>query len=244
MAMRDTPSILPLRLEALGFEASGRRLLEDVSLEIPAGGITCVIGPNGAGKSLLLRLCHGLIKPTAGRVVWAHGDGVMAGVRRHAMVFQAPVMLRRSARANVEHALGAIGVARGPARARAEAVMQRFGLAAFAGQPARLLSGGEKQRLAIARAWALEPQLIFLDEPSSQLDPGATRQIETMLGALAAEGVSLLMTTHDIAQARRLADRVVFLNRGRLVESGPAAEFFNAPRSPDARAFLAGELLW
>lgn len=241
--MRDTPSILPMSAEALSFSAGGKILLDAVSFSLPQGGITALVGPNGSGKSLTLRLCHGLLTPTSGRVSWALPAGT-GGWRRHAMVFQKPVMLRRSARANLLHALAAIGVDRAGREARSDLALDRFGMAALAGRPARLLSGGEQQRLAIARAWAMAPQLLFLDEPTSQLDPGATRQIEEMLATLKAEGVTLVMASHDMGQVRRLADRVLFLNRGRLVEDAPTRRFFEAPASADARAFVAGDLVW
>jgi len=238
MAMRDTTSILPLSVQELSFEADGKRLLDDVSFTLPKGGVTAIIGPNGAGKSLTLRLCHGLLAPCAGSVRWQTDTGR----RRHAMVFQRPVMLRRSARANIMHALGAVGMTE--AASRADAALARFGLAALAERPARLMSGGEQQRLAIARAWALEPEVLFLDEPSSQLDPGATRQIEQVIAALAAEGMTILMTTHDLGQARRLSQRILFLNRGRLIDDAPTEIVFAGKASADARAFIAGDLLW
>ncbi|MDP3546849.1 MAG: ATP-binding cassette domain-containing protein, partial [Phreatobacter sp.] len=216
--MRDTASILPLRVEELCFEAGGRRLVDAVSFTLHRGGVTAIIGPNGSGKSLTLRLCHGLITPTGGRIGWASPAGEIGGANRHGMVFQKPVMLRRSARANIIHALAASGASWRERRARSDEALARFGLAALSDRPARLMSGGEQQRLAIARAWALRPEVLFLDEPTSQLDPGATRQIEEMLAALKAEGVTLVMATHDMGQVRRLADRVIFLNRGRLVE--------------------------
>jgi tungstate transport system ATP-binding protein len=236
--MRETASILPLSAEGLVFEREGKRLLDGVSFALPKGGITAIIGPNGAGKSLTLRICHGLIAPTAGVARWA----AEPGAKRHAMVFQRPVMLRRSVEANLLHALRASG-APDPA-GQARAALLRFGLGELADRPARLLSGGEQQRLAIARAWALEPEALFLDEPTSQLDPGATRQIEQAIARLAAEGMTILMTTHDLGQARRLATRVLFLNRGRLVEDADAARFFAEPSTPEARAFIAGDLLW
>ena len=236
--MRDHVSILPLRVEGLGFAANGKQLLDAVSFTLPKGGITVIIGPNGAGKSLTLRLCHGLLAPSAGTVCW-HAESML---RRHAMVFQRPVMLRRSARANIIHALHAFGMADVPSRA--DNALARFGLMAMADRPARLMSGGEQQRLAIARAWALEPEVLFLDEPSSQLDPGATRQIEEIITTLAAEGMTIVMSTHDIGQARRLSQRVLFFNKGRLIEDSSSATFFSAPVSPEARAFIAGELLW
>jgi tungstate transport system ATP-binding protein len=238
MAMRDITSILPLSVQELSFEVDGKRLLDSVSFVLPKGGVTAIIGPNGAGKSLTLRLCHGLLAPSAGAVLW-HTD---TGRRRHAMVFQHPVMLRRSARANIVHALGAVGMADAPSRT--DAALARFGLSVLADRPARLMSGGEQQRLAIARAWALEPEVLFLDEPSSQLDPGATRQIEEVIAALAAEGMTILMTTHDLGQARRLSQRILFLNRGRLIDDAPTDIVFAGKASADARAFIAGDLLW
>ncbi len=239
--MRDVASILPLTVDGLCFEAGGKRLLDGVSFTLPRGGVTCLIGPNGAGKSLLLRLCHGLLTPSAGAIRWQADGG--AGLRKgHGMVFQRPVMLRRSARDNILHALRATGAA--DAAERTAEALQRFGLDALAGEPARLLSGGEQQRLAIARAWALRPEVLFLDEPTSQLDPGATRQIEEMVSALAAEGMTILMTTHDLGQGRRLAGRVLFMHRGQILEDAPADRFFASPATPEASAFLAGELLW
>ena len=241
MAMRDTASILPLSVEGICFAAGGKTLLNGLSFTLPKGGLTAIIGPNGAGKSLTLRLCHGLLEPSSGAMRW-QGQPPKGGPRRHAMVFQRPVMLRRSASANIAHALAAQGDDR--ISERAATALSRFGLADLAARPARLMSGGEQQRLAIARAWALGPELLFLDEPTSQLDPGATRQIEAIIASLAAEGMTILMTTHDLGQARRLSQRVLFLNKGSLLEDAATETFFSAPSSPEARAFIAGDLLW
>ncbi|AZO80640.1 MULTISPECIES: ATP-binding cassette domain-containing protein [unclassified Bosea (in: a-proteobacteria)] len=240
--MLSPTSILPLTVEAAAFSGDGKLLVEPNSFIISAGGLTVLLGPNGAGKSLTLRLCHGLLTPSRGAVRWAAGADGRA--KRHAMVFQKPIMLRRSVEANITHALAAAGANSAERKERATQALQRFGLAERASQPARLLSGGEQQRLAIARAWALRPELLFLDEPTSQLDPAATRQIEELLSGLVAEGITVMMSTHDLGQARRLADRVLFLHRGRLVEDAPAKDFFAGPQSAEARAFLAGELLW
>lgn len=237
-------STLPLTLDGAGVVVDGRVLLGQIDWTLQRGGITAIIGPNGAGKSLLLRLCHGLILPSRGRVRWA-GPGDAGGrSRRHAMVFQRPVMLRRSARANILQALTVAGLGRKERLDKADAALARFGLTELAAQPARLLSGGEQQRLAIARAFALSPDVIFLDEPCAHLDPGATRQIEEMLRALEGEGITLVITTHDLGQARRLARQILFLHNGRLMEQGPVETFFAAPQTPEARAFMAGELLW
>jgi tungstate transport system ATP-binding protein len=202
-----------------------------------------ILGPNGAGKSLLLRLCHGLIQPTAGRVRWRGVNGAALRLRQ-AMVFQRPVMLRRSAAGNIGFALKLRGVGRRERQARVAEVLARTGLASLAHAHARVLSGGEQQRLALARAWALEPEVLFLDEPTASLDPAATRAIEELVASIHHSGTKIVMTTHDLGQARRLADEVLFLNHGRLVEAGPAARFFARPATREAAAFLKGELMW
>jgi tungstate transport system ATP-binding protein len=233
---------LPLTLERVSFEAGGQRLIDDLSLTLDRGTRTVVLGPNGAGKSLLLRLCHGLIRPTAGRVRWACDEP--ARLRRHqAFVFQRPVLLRRSAAANVAYALAVAGVPRAARRRRVHAALEQVGLDHIADRPARVLSGGEQQRVALARAWALAPKILFLDEPTANLDPAATRAIEAVIAAMGAAGVKIVMTTHDLGQARRQADEIVFLHQGRLVEHADAGCFFMRPATPEARAFVAGELL-
>ncbi len=235
--------ILPLRFESVGFDAGGQRLLDDIDFEVERGRPVVVLGPNGAGKSLLLRLAHGLLAPTRGRVHW-QGAGAEAARAHQAMVFAEAVLLRRSVAANVAHALSVRGVDGAERTARVERVLADTGLDARAGQPARSLSSGERQRLALARAWALEPEVLFLDEPTGSLDPAATGQVEAIVSRLAAEGRQIVMTTHDLGQARRIAGRVLFLHRGRLLEDAPAGAFFESPASDEARAFLAGDLVW
>jgi tungstate transport system ATP-binding protein len=237
--MRAPESILPLTLDGVGFAAGGRSLLEGVSLRLEAGRRTVILGPNGAGKSLLLRLCHGLLAPSSGAVRWSGG----AERRRQAMVFQRPVLLRRSAVANIRYVLALHGVPWRRRNGRAMEALERFGLVHLAHRAARVLSGGEQQRLALARAWAAGPEVLFLDEPTASLDPAATAAVEAAVREFDAAGTKIVMTTHDLGQARRLADEVVFLSRGRLVEHSPAAAFFNGPESAQARAFLAGELV-
>lgn len=236
-----TRRILPLRLEDVAYEAGGRRLLESINAEFEQGPRSIVLGPNGAGKSLLLRICHGLIRPSAGAVRWLGPEPEEA--RRHqAMVFQRPVMLRRSAAANIDYALAVRGLPRHFRRRRVAEALDATGLGRIARQSARTLSGGEQQRLALARAWALEPEVLFFDEPTANLDPGATRAIEAIIRAIAQAGTKIVMTTHDLGQARRLADEILFLNEGRLVERSSAQDFFAGPRAPEARAFLEGRL--
>ena len=236
-------TILPLVLEQVGYSVGATRILDSISTTFEASPVSVVLGANGAGKSVLLRLCHGLLAPTTGRIAW---DGAFAGDphRRQAMVFQHPVMLRRSALANVEYGLALAGRGRAERTEQARHMLDRVGLLALAERPARLLSGGEQQRLALARAWALRPEVLFLDEPTANLDPSATRAVETTIASIAAEGTKVIMTTHDLGQARRLAGEVLFLHRGRLVERSPHDRFFAAPQTAEAAAFIRGELPW
>jgi tungstate transport system ATP-binding protein len=199
-----------------------------------------VMGPNGAGKSLLLRLLHGLLTPSSGQVLW-HGRPLDDDLRRRqAMVFQRPVLLRRSVAANIRFVLKLRGLA---APERTAEILHEVGLGKQAGQPARLLSGGEQQRLSLARALALEPEVLLLDEPTASLDPASTAAIETIVQGAHRRGTKVIFVTHDIGQARRLADDVVFLNRGRLLEHTPAPQFFGNPVSQPARDYLAGRLI-
>ena len=234
--------LLPLTVRDLSLAIGGKLLLDGVSFRLDDGGRTVILGPNGAGKSMLMRLCHGLLKPTTGNIAWA-GNPPGQAARRHAMVFQRPVMLRRSVAANVEHSLAIRRVPRSRRPGLVDEALIRAGLTQKAGQPARTLSGGEQQRLVIARAAALEPDVLLLDEPCSNLDPEAVRGIEELIRAVGDAGTKIIMTTHDMAQARRLADDVLFLHRGSLLEHAPAARFFESPAHPAAARFLAGALL-
>lgn len=238
-------SILPLRAENLRYEVDGTGLIDGISLSVDPGAFAVVLGPNGAGKSLLLRLLHGLISPTSGTIAWA-GAAEMRGRtlrQRQAMVFQRPVLLRRSVEANVRYALKWQGAAPGELQAASEYALERAGLIDRRRVPARLLSVGEQQRLVVARALAGEPDILFLDEPTASLDPASVQQIETLLIEANAAGTAMVLVTHDIGQARRLGQEIVFVHRGRLVESGAANDFFTAPKSPAARAYLEGEIV-
>jgi len=236
-------TILPLRLHEVCFGVGSRAIIERISLEIESGPSTIILGANGAGKSVLMRLMHGLLSPASGRVEWS-GSERPGAPRKQAMVFQRPVMLRRSARANVEYALKIAGV---PGAKRAPLVreaLEGVGLSHLASRPARVLSGGEQQRLALARAWALHPEVLFLDEPTASLDPSATREVEAVIRAFDAAGTKIVMATHNLGQARRLGDEIVFLDRGRLVERTPVEQFFSQPQTAQAAAFIKGELPW
>lgn len=237
--MRAPVTHLPLIAEGLRYTAGGVAILQGIDLAIDVGPPLVILGPNGAGKSVLLRLLHGLIVPTAGNIAWS-GDPDRP---RGAMVFQRPVMLRRSVLANAAYPLKLAGMGRTARRAAAIAALERVGLAPLAMRPARRLSGGEQQRLALARAEATGPEVVFLDEPCASLDPAAARAVEAIIAGIAGRGAKVVMTTHDLAQARRLAGEVAFLHRGRLLEQAPAETFFTAPGTPEAAAFLCGELL-
>jgi tungstate transport system ATP-binding protein len=231
--------MLPLVLDQVSFVVNGRTLIDRVTAEIGAGPRTIILGPNGAGKSVLMRLCHGLLGPTSGRIVWR---GENAGRQRQAMVFQRPVMLRRSALGNVVYGMKLAGIAPRERELRAQDVLEAVGLSHLAERPARMLSGGEQQRVALARAWALNPEVLFLDEPTANLDPGAVRDIERIIAQVHASGTKIIMTTHNLGQARRLGDEILFLYQGRLAERAPVERFFRQPSSSEAASFIRDEL--
>jgi len=233
--------MLPLVLDQVTFAVNGKTIIDRVSIEIGAGPRTIILGSNGAGKSVLMRLCHGLLEPTSGSIVWR---GAGNGRQRQAMVFQRPVMLRRSALANVVYGLRLAGISPRERELRAGDVLEAVGLASVAGRPARTLSGGEQQKLAMARAWARGPEVLFLDEPTANLDPGSVREVESLIGQIRAGGTKIVMTTHNLGQAKRLGDEILFLSGGRLVERTPVDQFFTKPASAEADAFIRGELLW
>ena len=237
--------LLPLTATGLVLERDGRRLIDNLSLSIEAegDGILVLMGPNGAGKSLLLRCLSGLLAPDAGRVTWAGERPSRKAAPHLGFVFQKPVMLRRSVFSNLLYALKAMGVPRAERRRRAEDALSRAGLLDRADQAARLLSGGEQQRLALARALTLSPHLLMLDEPAANVDPASTLEIERMVRRAAREGTKVLMVTHDLGQAQRLADEVLFMHHGHLIEQTPARRFFAQPRSAQAATYLRGDIL-
>ena len=239
--MRAPSSELPIALDNVSVIARGNPILVDVSLTFAAGEPTVLIGPNGAGKTTLLRVMMGLIQPARGRLT--RGGVKDVGPTRCAIVFQRPTMLRRSVTGNIRYALAAAGVPRAKRSERCGELLALLGLSERADAPARRLSGGEQQRLALARALAKSPAVLLLDEPSASLDPAATKAIEDIVRDIAARGIKVVMSTHDLGEARRLAGEIVLLHRGRVIETAQANEFFSAPRTADARKFIAGELL-
>jgi tungstate transport system ATP-binding protein len=241
MTMRAPVTDLPIVLEEASLTARKVPILDRISLTLAAGAPTVLIGPNGAGKTMLLRLAMGLVAPTSGRLRW--GGRANAPPTHRAIVFQRPVMLRRSTAGNIRYALAAAGSAREAREARIDELLALVGLADLGGRPARKLSGGEQQRLALARALARDPQVLFLDEPTASLDPAATKAVEDVVRSVAARGIKVVMATHDLGEARRLAGEVVLIHRGSVVETGDAETFFRNPATPEARRFLDGELL-
>ncbi len=233
-------SLLPLKVSSLSYSIRQRALLHNIDLELTISGITAILGHNGAGKSLLLRLLHGLIAPTSGTVLWHDRAVAELEVRKkQAMVFQKPFVLRRSVAANVDYVLALRHAASHNTR---DKLLRDANLLDKAKQSATSLSGGEQQRLAIARALATDPSVIFLDEPTASMDPAATAAIEQQLQSVNRQGIKIILVTHDIAQARRLADDIVFLHQGAIAEHTPAEEFFARAHSTAAQHYLDGQL--
>lgn len=239
IAETQAPTLLTAR--NLRLTRRGKPLLDVSGLSFAAGRCTAVLGSNGAGKSLLLRVLHGLMRPDSGEIGWS-GAPDSPGTRAQTMVFQRPVLLRRSVEANLAFAHRAAGGARAErSHAVADALTQAR-LTPLAKSPARRLSGGEQQRLALARALLVKPQLLFLDEPTASLDPVSTLAVEEQIASARDQGVACVLVTHDQGQARRLADDAVFLHAGQIAEAGLAADMLTNPKSPATRAFLRGEI--
>ncbi len=236
----DRRPMFPIEARGLTVRDGGRTLLDRATLSLQHGSRTVIMGPNGAGKSLLMRVLHGLVSPNEGGVTWAGRAADAEVLSRQAMVFQKPMLLRRSARANIAFVLRHLD--RVTAAARVDEILTRARLSHVAASPARLLSGGEQQRLAIARGLALDPDLIFLDEPCANLDPASTLAVEDMIEDAHKAGAKIVLVTHDIGQARRIADDVVFMSSGRVLEHSAASAFFAKPQSAAADAYLSGRL--
>jgi len=236
--------VLPIIARGLIVSRGGRNVVAGVGIRIDARPrILVILGPNGAGKSLLLRVLAGLVTPESGSLSWAGSPPDRTRAPHIGFVFQRPVLLRRSALDTVCFVLRAAGgpVAIIPARARA--AIEQAKLAAHVSCPARQLSAGEQQRLALAAALALEPEVLFLDEPASNLDPASALEIENRLIRARDNGLCTVLVTHDLAQARRLADDIVFMHQGRILARAPAATFFAEPPCAEARAYINGEIV-
>jgi tungstate transport system ATP-binding protein len=239
--MRAPTTDLPIVFEDVTISGGRVTMLDRINLTLSPGPPTILIGPNGSGKTTLLRAAMGLVPPSRGRITW--GGRETAPPMRRAIVFQRPMMLRRSVGGNLRYALRAAGVPGAEREARLNELLKLVGIERFAEHPARRLSGGEQQRLALARSLARDPVVLFLDEPTASLDPAATKAIEDAIGAVNRRGVKVVMSTHDLGEARRLAGEIIMLHRGRVIETGPASSFFNTPQTGEAKMFIAGELL-
>ena len=228
-----------MQLDAVDVRFGPITALSGIGLAVPRGQRLALIGANGCGKSTLLRVLHGLVPPSSGSV---RRDGAM----RQAMLFQRPYMLRASALANVALGLRIGGVPWKQAREQAHAALARVELEELALRPARTLSGGQQQRLALARAWSLKPDMLLLDEPTASLDPHAKHQVEALMAEFAGSGMTLVFASHNLGQVKRLATRVCYLERGRLLVDLPVHVFFDRARlrdvSREADLFVKGEL--
>jgi tungstate transport system ATP-binding protein len=241
MIMRAPSSELPIEFDGVTVTAGAAAILDRIALTLAPGAPTVLIGPNGSGKSTLLRVAMGLLAPSRGRITWGGLENVPP--LKRAIVFQRPAMLRRSAAANIRFALRASGIARAQQARRTDELLDLVGLGDLADRAARTLSGGEQQRLALARALARDPAVLLLDEPTASLDPTATKAVEDIIRAVSLRNIKVVMATHDLGEARRLGGDIVMLHRGRIIETAAAASFFDSPQTAEARTFLAGELL-
>lgn len=235
-------ALFPVHFENAAVLKRGKTILGPLEATIAPVGTTVLIGPNGAGKTTLLRLLHGLERANHGRVIFSEADREHV-LRAQSFVFQKPIMLNRSALDNVAYPLVLRGLSRREARTKAMDMLAQVGLAAVAETRAPYLSGGEAQKLAIARALITGPELLILDEPTASLDASATQEIETLILEAAKSGVEIIMTTHHMGQARRLAKRIIFLHQGQILENTAAEEFWRAPATWQAQKFISGEIV-
>ena len=231
-------NMFPLTLSKLSVRRLGKTVLGPIDLVIDQGGPTMVIGPNGSGKTTLLRVMHGIERISEGTAEWAEPDHA-----NHAYVFQSPVVLRRTVAENLSYPLRVIKRAKPEINSAVEYWIEQIGLGKVANRSATRLSGGERQKLAIARALIRNPEVLFLDEPCSNLDGQSTREIETLLLETAKAGTRIIMSTHDMGQARRLAADIIFMKSGHIAEKGLAPDVFSTPQTPELQAFLKGDIL-
>ena len=222
---------------------NGRVLLDVKYLNFDQPVCYAIVGHNGAGKTLLARTLAGLQQPDQGLVQWAGKSPDKARRTQVGLLLQRPILLRRTAQANIEYALHRVGITGKKARSRAQSLLQQAGLLAVANTPSRVLSGGEQQRLALARALALHPEMLILDEPTANVDPVSTLPIEKMLLQAVADGCCAIIISHDMGQVKRVADEVIFMHAGRVLEQTPSSQFFSQPASEQGQAFVAGDLL-
>jgi len=229
-----------LQLQNVIVRRAGRDILNLPEWSVPiSGGVTALIGPNGAGKTTLLRLLHGLIKPDAGTIRWPTDT-----IPPRAILLQSPVLLRRTAAANIDCVLKRRGISKQQRAKQITQILAKARLEDCANRPARHLSGGQKRRLALAQALAQAPRVLLLDEPTAGLDPTAAIGVEHMIAEASADGIAVIVSSHELGQVRRLADRALFLHAGKPIEAGPFPSLFDNPKSRELTAFLKGDLTW
>ena len=250
-ALRAAVGAAPLiALQQVAVQFGSQVALRAINLQIRRGDRIALVGANGSGKTTLLRVLNGLLAPSSGSRLLAApaarpGGAPAAGRLVTAMVFQRPFLLHCSVQRNLQLALWLARVPAAQRSGRLHAALDRVGLLGLADRPARALSGGQQQRLALARAWAVQPDILFLDEPTASLDPSAKREVEALIDEFGNAGMALVMSTHNLGQAKRLARRVLYLDAGRLVADLGVADFFNrSDLPPEVAQFLHGELPW
>ena len=245
----DQPNDPLIGLQCASVYFGTQLALRELTLQVHRGDRIALVGANGSGKTTLLRVLNGLLPPTIGQRVLHAPKAVAAAPGRRqpvtAMLFQRPFLLHFSVRRNLQLALWLAGLPKAERADRLHEALARVGLQALAARPARALSGGQQQRLALARAWAVRPDILFLDEPTASLDPSARREVETLIDEFGQAGMALVMSTHNLGQAKRLTRRVLFLDTGRLMADLPVDDFFRRNDLPPVAAqFLKGELPW
>ena len=240
--IENTPiDLLPIKMEKINYNSSNNQIITNANITIQSKGITVIMGPNGSGKSVLVRLLHGLLTPTTGYISYNNNSLDKSIRRRQAMVFQTPTLLRRTVLSNIAFAdsiNGKIDLA------HCKNLLNLLGLRAFQSYPAQLLSAGEKQRLALARALVLKPYILFLDEPTANLDPASIQLIEEIVQNANKSGVKIIFITHDIGQAKRIADDIIFLNKGEILEYTETNLFFQTPQTKETAAYLDGNIIF
>jgi tungstate transport system ATP-binding protein len=233
-------SLLPLTVDRLTFSSKGKKIINNITFQTKSNGITFIIGPHGAGKTLTLRMIHGILKPDCGTILWGKTPPIPEVRKRQSMLFQSPILLRRSVSANIEFVLKQRNLY---SKEKCDALLHEARLSDKASLPAQILSGGEKKRLALIRALATEPEILLLDEPTANLDPVSIFEIEKIITATSQKGIKIFLVSHDINHAKRLADHVIFLYSGTVIEQSAASDFFRKPQHSIAQNYLDGKIV-
>ena len=237
---KSSYSLLPIELRNIRYNPNSNLIIPNLNLRIESKGITVIMGPNGSGKSVLVRLLHGLLTPTNGSIMYGERNLNKLIRQKQAMVFQNPVLLRRNVLANMTFV---DSIRENTGLANCKEILALLGLEQFQSHPAHLLSAGEKQRLALARAIVLKPSILFLDEPTANLDPSSIHLIEKILKTARDAGVKIIFITHDINQAKRIADDIIFIQKGKVLEYTETNFFFNEPKASETAAYLDGKII-